>query len=81
MQGDSEERPIGRPRDARAGRAILQATLELMAERGVHAFRTEDVPAEMGRSNLVIEGDSRACSGHAPRHETFRRSPRSPRVT
>ena len=33
MQGDSEEGPIGRPRDARADRAILPATLELMAEQ------------------------------------------------
>jgi AcrR family transcriptional regulator len=38
-------RPIGRPRDERANRAILQATLELIAERGVHGFRTEDVAA------------------------------------
>jgi AcrR family transcriptional regulator len=35
----------GRPRDLRADRAILQATLELIAERGVHGFRTEDVAA------------------------------------
>jgi AcrR family transcriptional regulator len=38
-------RPIGRPRDERADRAILRATLELIAERGVHGFRTEDVAA------------------------------------
>jgi AcrR family transcriptional regulator len=42
------ERPVGRPRDARADRAILQATLELIAERGVHEFRTEDVAAQAG---------------------------------
>ena len=41
-------RPIGRPRDERADGAILQATLELMAERGVHGFRTEDVAARAG---------------------------------
>ena len=45
MQGDEGERPIGRPREARADRAILEATLELIAEYGVHAFRTEDVTA------------------------------------
>lgn len=48
MQSDRAERPIGRPRDARADRAILEATLELIAERGVHAFRTEDVAARAG---------------------------------
>src|SRR5512132_365118 len=45
MQSDRGARPIGRPRDARADRAILEATLELIAERGVHGFRTEDVAA------------------------------------
>jgi AcrR family transcriptional regulator len=39
---------MGRPRDARADRAILETTLELIAERGVHAFRTEDVAARAG---------------------------------
>ena len=48
MQADAGERQLGRPRDARAGRAILDATLELIAERGVHAFRTEDVAARAG---------------------------------
>ena len=48
MQGDEGERPIGRPREARADRAILEATLELIAEYGVHAFRTEDVAARAG---------------------------------
>jgi AcrR family transcriptional regulator len=47
LQG-AAERPVGRPRDARADRAILQATLELIAERGVHEFRTEDVAARAG---------------------------------
>jgi AcrR family transcriptional regulator len=42
------ERPMGRPRDARADRAILSATLELIAEVGVHEFRTEDVAARAG---------------------------------
>jgi AcrR family transcriptional regulator len=39
------DRAMGRPRDARADRAILDATLDLIAERGVHEFRTEDVAA------------------------------------
>jgi AcrR family transcriptional regulator len=39
---------LGRPRDARADRAILDATLELIAERGVHEFRTEDVASRAG---------------------------------
>jgi AcrR family transcriptional regulator len=45
MQSDAAKRQLGRPRDARADRAILDATLELIAERGVHGFRTEDVAA------------------------------------
>ena len=48
MQSDRAARPIGRPRDARADQAILQATLELIAERGTHDFRTEDVAARAG---------------------------------
>jgi AcrR family transcriptional regulator len=36
---------MGRPRDARADRAILEATLELIAEVGVYGFRTDDVAA------------------------------------
>jgi AcrR family transcriptional regulator len=42
------ERAIGRPRDARADRAILQAALELIAEHGAYEFRTEDVAARAG---------------------------------
>lgn len=42
------ERPMGRPRDTRADRAMLDATLELIAEVGVHEFRTEDVAARAG---------------------------------
>ena len=48
MQADAAGRQMGRPRDARADRAILDTTLELIAERGVHAFRTEDVAARAG---------------------------------
>lgn len=39
---------MGRPRDTRADRAMLDATLELIAEVGVHEFRTEDVAARAG---------------------------------
>lgn len=42
------ERPMGRPRDARADRAILEATRELIAELGVYEFRTDDVAARAG---------------------------------
>jgi AcrR family transcriptional regulator len=49
MHGEAiAERPIGRPRDARADRAMLDATLELIAEVGAHEFRTEDVAARAG---------------------------------
>jgi AcrR family transcriptional regulator len=39
---------MGRPRDSRVDRAILEATRELIAERGVHEFRTEDVAVRAG---------------------------------
>src|SRR5687767_12740601 len=42
------ERVLGRPRDVRADRAILEATLELIAELGVDRFRTEDVAERAG---------------------------------
>jgi AcrR family transcriptional regulator len=49
LQGGADPgRPLGRPRDARADRAILEATLALIAERGVYEFRTEDVAARAG---------------------------------
>jgi AcrR family transcriptional regulator len=38
-------RPPGRPRDARADRAILEASLEVMAGAGIHALRMDDVAA------------------------------------
>jgi AcrR family transcriptional regulator len=41
-------RSPGRPRDTRADRAILEATLDLVAERGVYEFRTDDVAARAG---------------------------------
>jgi len=48
MRADAAGRQLGRPRDARADRAILEATLKLIAERGVHHFRTEDVASRAG---------------------------------
>jgi AcrR family transcriptional regulator len=48
MQGEATVRRMGRPREARADRAILNATRELIAERGIHAFRTDDVAARAG---------------------------------
>ena len=49
-----ETRPIGRPRDERAGRAIVAATLELMAERGVRDLRMADVAerARVGKATV-----------------------------
>jgi AcrR family transcriptional regulator len=48
VKGEGAEPRMGRPRDARTNRAILRATLELIAERGVHGFRTQDVAARAG---------------------------------
>jgi AcrR family transcriptional regulator len=48
VEAERSERSIGRPRDARADHAILKATLELIAECGVHGFRTDDVAARAG---------------------------------
>ena len=44
----SSRNRIGRPRDTRTDRAILEATLELIADVGIHAFRTDDVAARAG---------------------------------
>ena len=44
----------GRPRDERADRAIIAATLELMAEHGVNDLRTDDVAdrARVGKATI-----------------------------
>ena len=42
------ERPLGRPRDERADRAILEAARRLIAEVGVDGFRTTDLAARAG---------------------------------
>jgi AcrR family transcriptional regulator len=47
-------RPIGRPRDERADRAILEATLELMAEVGVRDLRMDDVASRAGVGKATI---------------------------
>jgi AcrR family transcriptional regulator len=46
--------PIGRPREARADRAILAAALELIAERGVHGLRMDDVAERAGVGKAAI---------------------------
>jgi AcrR family transcriptional regulator len=45
---------IGRPRDERADRAILSATLELIAENGVHELRVDDVAGRAGVGKATI---------------------------
>ena len=47
-------RVMGRPREARADRAILTAALELMAARGVHELRMDDVAARAGVGKAAI---------------------------
>ena len=47
-------RVIGRPRDERADRAILSAALELIAEKGVHDLRVDDVAARAGVGKATI---------------------------
>jgi AcrR family transcriptional regulator len=50
----SAARSIGRPRDERAGRAILSAALELMATDGVYELRMDDVAARAGVGKATI---------------------------
>jgi AcrR family transcriptional regulator len=50
----SPARAIGRPREARADRAILTATLQLMAERGVRDLRMDDVADRAGVGKATI---------------------------
>jgi AcrR family transcriptional regulator len=47
-------RVMGRPREARADRAILAAALELMAEQDVHEFRMDDVAERAGVGKATI---------------------------
>jgi AcrR family transcriptional regulator len=48
------QRSMGRPRDERADRAILAATLELMAENGAHELRMDDVAGRAGVGKATI---------------------------
>src|SRR5215218_10939353 len=50
----SKPRPIGRPREERADRAILAAALELMAEHGVRDLRMDDVADRAGVGKATI---------------------------
>jgi AcrR family transcriptional regulator len=50
----SPARAIGRPRDARADRAILTATLRLMADHGVRDLRMDDVADHAGVGKATI---------------------------
>src|SRR4051794_30151580 len=47
-------RSMGRPRDERADRAMLSATLELMAEKGAHDLRVDDVAGRAGVGKATI---------------------------
>ena len=47
-------RRAGRPRDARADRAILTATLDLIADRGIYELRIDDVAAHAGVGKAAI---------------------------
>jgi AcrR family transcriptional regulator len=49
-----KRRSVGRPREARADRAILTAALELMAEHGVHSLRMDDVASRAGVGKATI---------------------------
>lgn len=48
MSSVTSQAGTGRPRDPRIDRAIIAATLDLIAEQGVEAFRTEDVASRAG---------------------------------
>jgi AcrR family transcriptional regulator len=52
-QSSAPRRP-GRPREARADRAILAAALELIAKDGVHGLRMDDVAERAGVGKAAI---------------------------
>jgi AcrR family transcriptional regulator len=55
MQGEGHARRApGRPRDARADRAILDAALASISERGVDALRVDDVAERAGVGKATI---------------------------
>jgi AcrR family transcriptional regulator len=47
-------RPLGRPREARADRAILAAAVDLIAERGIRDLRVDDVADRAGVGKATI---------------------------
>ena len=53
-EATSAPRPLGRPRDERADRAILAAALGLMAEHGVRDLRMDDVAERAGVGKATI---------------------------
>jgi AcrR family transcriptional regulator len=53
MQGNTQA-VIGRPREARLDGAILAATLELIAEVGIHDLRMDDVAVRAGVGKAAI---------------------------
>src|SRR3954470_5200493 len=59
----SSARTIGRPREARADRAIVTATLELMAERGIRDLRMDDVADRAGVGKATIYRRYRSKDG------------------
>jgi len=54
MSSVSHSKQMGRPRDGRADRAILQATLHLIAERGINELRIDEVAdrARVGKATI-----------------------------
>ena len=50
----ADRRLMGRPRDERADRAIVTATLELIAEVGINDFRMDDVAERAGVGKAAI---------------------------
>jgi AcrR family transcriptional regulator len=53
-RADSEPRRRGRPRSEKADQAIIEATLELFAERGAEGLCIEDVAARAGVGKATI---------------------------
>jgi AcrR family transcriptional regulator len=51
---DAPERPRGRPRSAIADKAILDAAVDLFAERGFEGFSVEDVADRAGVSKATV---------------------------